>query len=410
MALEHLNFGSDITEIRYLLPVNLKVLETDNIFLMAFNYLLKVREGDDEAKAAKKKRLVKNIKYQQLWRNHYDNLIIRPAQKLISSPFSINKMYAGLIEILFIFASIKENKLNLNTDPKDLLKHLGILQKAQFADFEFETDIKSLFRGDKTHDDINQKWIDPIDKDDPLFDFWFSLTLRQMPVQKINAFLNFQKELFHEDFSLYLKSILISYENHYEEKTKKAVFEYLPKEAPIVNLETLNVAAKNVAINSENIQTSSPLKTASEFLDAEFITPNFDSYRIDWKAKPDDIRKFLSFLYEEKNGSDDYFLIDDDDIQHLKNYGIAIPTAPLKKRITLNLEGDKRSKKVVLTMFYKFFNKIKRNRNQKGEMVKFLKHTFTNFDNYKTKKNPNNFLKPYDIAVQNWKIEKSNYL
>ena len=49
-------------------------------------------------------------------------------------------------------------------------------------------------------------------------------------------------------------------------------------------------------------------------------------------------------------------------------------------------------------------------KNQKKIFVQFLKNTFTNFDNFKAEKNPNNFLKNYSIPTQNRKFQFEDYI
>ena len=151
-------------------------------------------------------------------------------------------------------------------------------------------------------------------------------------------------------------------------------------------------------------------QTIEGFSIEEFEKPNFSTVAIYLKAKPWQTRKFLSFFYTEKNSSNNSYLIENEAIEHLKKYGIAVPKSPLKNRFTLDTGSEKRSTKLALTMFYKFFGKHKENRNQKKLFAQFLKYTFTNFDSFKDEKNPNNFLRTYPIPTQNLNFKFEDYL
>lgn len=150
------------------------------------------------------------------------------------------------------------------------------------------------------------------------------------------------------------------------------------------------------------------------FSNDPFKNPDFEFERICVKEKnvlstdsAKIIRKFLSFIKLETNGDDLPFTSDEELINHLETYGLVVPSEPLKERFTLDLVSDKRSQKVFLYIVNKFRLKYKLD---KGTMCKWLKHTFTNFDNRGKGKDPYSFLRSDSLPKQYRNFDISKYI
>ena len=416
MALELLGFENDITRSRIDLEDNFKILDSDKAIDEIFEKISQF------SKSKKSDLLNTNIdgilQMKELFKIFYQSQIAGFKTSLQEEPLRIEPIIIGGIELLFYFSNIKRK--SKPESEEELIEELFPRIEKYFAIMEAEQMNKyNSFENPKDY--FEQMDSEPLKELSPKvsnFDFWFAMTLRQTAIQRISDFLNYHSSKFEskEKYSDFLEIVRLEHSRYFSNKTNLTLERILDKKPAITTLGSPTIQAEQVTVFSNSkvlnteISSEEEQQTIEGFSNEEFETPKFKTIDIYLKAKPWQIRKFLSFFHTEKNGSSYSYFIESKAIEHLKKYGITVPESPLKNRFTLYTGSDKRSLKLALTMFYKFYAKHKKDRNQKKLFVQFLKHTFTNFDNFTDEENPNNFLRAYPIPTQNLNFKFEDYI
>lgn len=122
------------------------------------------------------------------------------------------------------------------------------------------------------------------------------------------------------------------------------------------------------------------------------ITIPSNHVRINVELTDLQIKKFFSFLYLETGGTDAPFL-PKEDVNELLKYGLSIPRESTGKYFHLNLEGQKKTKKMIYHAVNKL-NELTINKHEKIKLAKFLKFYFDNFKERKLKAISNDIRSP----------------
>ena len=419
MSLELLGFGNDITRSRLDIEENFLLLKRNDSLKDIFIFLLKKHKEDPE-KTPKLSPLRKK-KVRSLMALFYFEFLDYLKVLFEERPFEIHPLLIGSTEILYQAANLKnEKKLENERDVRDLLEKIERYFLINGKHFDEQLDLyfplnneMSFKEEEEAIENFSTSVNFELKPSDLNFDFWFAAALRQIPIQRIAEFLELHEEKFFskEEYAEFLKNIRVEFNHLFTDTTKKTLERLLDKpEEKIQLVKVVNLKELANPHNPKQALTTQEGQLINGFSSSDFSRPDFPIEEIKLSAYPWQVRKFLSFFFLEKNGSDETFLTDTKAITYLKKYGIVVPTSPLTNRFNLNDTSDKRSIRIILTMFFKFYKKHKMNRNQKKLFVQFLKNTFTNFDNFNSKDNPNNFLKIHEVSNQNMKFNPKNYI
>lgn len=366
----------------------------------------------------------------------YDDIMNKDDDGIITSFYLHFFIFLPLLKIkqlkydvglmLVVFVEVVYGLSNLNWDLK---KDAGSLGRDWSAVLKWATNRASefAFRNSSPveNDEAFNTRIHELEKlycqaetDHPEFDYIFAVTLRQTSLTNIKGFLNHQAKYFDSmsEFVEFLECIILEHSDIIPEKNiimSKTWIDKVEKEVDIKSYKTgsSEIQASNTIVFSENNLTKKKFSSdnVEEISNAPFIDPDFPFKRIQirnliLKETPKVIRRFLSFISTETNGGAHPFSKDAKLISYLNKYGLIVPESPLDHRFTLDLVDKNRSQKVFLTIVYRFHRKYG---IDKSLMVRWLKSTFTNFDNRGKGSRPYNFLKNGEFQSSNQKFEKN---
>ena len=413
MSLEFFGFGNDISRIRMEIDGNYKLLKTEAIQKELYEKALQFieeRKVEDDSNIEKHQNfnnLSENLKF-KLFQVLYNSFFVDTLKYLKENPFWINPAYIGFCEVLHMLYSFDEKK-DIRDDVKE--RFFKIFGRFEVL-FEDELPDKDEMDNEKL-EILHKKLMQPYKISEPQFDYFFAMTLRQMPANWVDDFFEYHMGKFESKkrFVRFLSNLLYEHAKMIPEKNKFAAQNWLEDEKQESRIEGYVIKSNSVSIQSTEVNIYDPENVnflngdgeggndLDESSEIQFIKPNYECDEIELRLQPQQIRKFLSFLWRENNGSKTPFITDEDAISHLLTYGLYVPRKTLKNRIHLNLD-NKKTAQLFWDTFYHFYDRNKLSQKQKQLFVDLIYHTFDNFDGRRTSKTPNNYLRDYELTWQ----------
>ncbi len=141
-------------------------------------------------------------------------LFLNVKNRLKNKPFVVHSGLVVLVESLLFFEQPNEKQHHFVQK---------LWQEIKRDELFSEGDDQSFFEA-----------IEATDQQSKNFPLYFAFTLRQIPILKMDDFLDYQLPLYEGDFKAFLENILIEFEEHegqslFKKKTRKAVKKWLKK-------------------------------------------------------------------------------------------------------------------------------------------------------------------------------------
>lgn len=388
MALELFGLGKDITRVRKQIPVFMQVLSTEEGKKdVAEKMIAVVKQHPNSLKKFKPYTYEKNYPHLlNLSDRIIKNLLLPLSNLLVRSQYTVNPFTSYIQE--FLFAIENGDDENIALESKNILAKIN-------PSFNIQALILSQLLSNLNLEDeatleiMPEKWDSFMIAEDPDYDYYFALTLRQTSTERVNDFLEFQLGFWDEKekFVTFLKAVLVGQKKFIPKQNRIVARQWItentskslnnPQE---LTIQTVNITSEKVLIkkSSNGASNSDSSEVNLGFSNEAFKQPPFEGGRIKCSLSPQLERRFFSFLWEEKIGTDSAFLDNEEFKLHCFEYGFFVPLQKLPKRFHLSFEG-KRNRNVIYHCFYKFFSQNATS-GKKAIVATFLLHTFDNFD------------------------------
>lgn len=287
---------------------------------------------------------------------HYLKIFIEESLKDIqANPYHINRFNILLIEVFF--------SSEADADPP----HLDYLSKlVQRKHEKTLVNVQEFLKKGKNRAAISNylRMFKNEDQSEEHFDLYTAYTLRQTTASKVGDFLKATQADYKGDFSRFLDHLLLDHEELIPPKILKAAKAWL---------RALKKAEKQRKFAENGAHFLKGTQAASE----SFVT-------IPGNLAPEQLQKFFSFLYLEKNGSPDGEpFLKETEVRELLQRGFGYPEKePAQKPFSLRLNAHKTHGMVyyALYLLYCRHRTLYPKRNYKDHFAYFLKHNFDNFN------------------------------